>query len=454
MSGNQGVGGLSSQHIQNGGVVTPIQGQGRQGGEIIFTSEAAAILERLNNQRMERNRKRAARRDAEEDNVSEDEGDDLSPYMVVVPSGGGNGTGTGENLDGRAGNKEMGPGAGGSPSEGKFLFGDEAAEKNTFKANNDSIPLAIFSLAKNGISPPLTLFMPDALDRIRSSNMKTMKHGTGESTKVTVMDVSDFPNEDDLDQVTWTTCYNRFLTFVEAASGEKIFRGFAATSTRCSRILRLPHGFKRTEPLTREFGPNSSPSPISLTSGMANTAWLYSLPRTPFCCRTSSLRVLRALLAQVPKVVGASLGRNARAATEASLMTVHPIANISFCVFGVEGADIARSVAKKQTRVGTDVPLSSRPRGTDSFGSPKSELSAWDSTVASARSPVVHTPSTYALSAATLTTERSNALAIERECVVTPYLPAGWLKALRDCNLLQRYPNLVHDLSFGSPIEV
>ncbi|KAJ7613012.1 hypothetical protein FB45DRAFT_729304, partial [Roridomyces roridus] len=107
-------------------------------------------------------------------------------------------------------------------------FGDEAAEKNTFRANNDSIPLAIFSLAKNGISPPLTLFMPDSLDRIRSSNVKTMKHGTGESTKVTVMDVSDFPNEDDLDQATWTTCYNRFLTFVEVASGEKIFRGFAA----------------------------------------------------------------------------------------------------------------------------------------------------------------------------------------------------------------------------------
>ncbi|KAJ7212622.1 hypothetical protein GGX14DRAFT_620923, partial [Mycena pura] len=106
-------------------------------------------------------------------------------------------------------------------------FDDQVAEKNTFRANDDSIPSAIASLAKNGISPPLSLFLPASLARIRSSNVKTVKHGTGETTKVTVLDVSDFPAEDTLTQSSFFTCYNTFLSFLEPITGPSIFRGFA-----------------------------------------------------------------------------------------------------------------------------------------------------------------------------------------------------------------------------------
>ncbi|KAJ7840406.1 hypothetical protein B0H14DRAFT_2360709 [Mycena olivaceomarginata] len=100
--------------------------------------------------------------------------------------------------------------------------------RNSFHTHDNSIPAAIYSLAKNGISPPLTLFLPASLERIRSSNIKTVKHGTGETTRVTVIDVSEFPDEQTLDQATFLTCYNTFLTFLESAAGERIVRSFAS----------------------------------------------------------------------------------------------------------------------------------------------------------------------------------------------------------------------------------
>ena len=36
--------------------------------------------------------------------------------------------------------------------------------------------------------------------------------------------------------------------------------------------------------------------------------------------------------------------------------------------------------------------------------------------------------------------------------VVTPYVPKAWRQALLDADIVQNYPNLIHDLEFGSPI--
>jgi hypothetical protein len=44
------------------------------------------------------------------------------------------------------------------------------------------------------------------------------------------------------------------------------------------------------------------------------------------------------------------------------------------------------------------------------------------------------------------------ALEIDYNCIVTPYHVEGWDLALRDCHLLERYPNITHDLIYGSPI--
>jgi hypothetical protein len=55
-------------------------------------------------------------------------------------------------------------------------------------------------------------------------------------------------------------------------------------------------------------------------------------------------------------------------------------------------------------------------------------------------------------SAGTITTEQSNALATDQMRVVTTYIPGAWTRALEECGLSQKYPFLVHDISFGSPI--
>jgi len=36
--------------------------------------------------------------------------------------------------------------------------------------------------------------------------------------------------------------------------------------------------------------------------------------------------------------------------------------------------------------------------------------------------------------------------------VVTPYISSTWHQALLNANITQLYPNLVHNLSFGSPV--
>ena len=45
-----------------------------------------------------------------------------------------------------------------------------------------------------------------------------------------------------------------------------------------------------------------------------------------------------------------------------------------------------------------------------------------------------------------------DALAIEAHAVITPYKPKAWEEMLTRCNLTEKYPNLVHDLIYGSPI--
>ncbi|KAJ7261937.1 hypothetical protein C8J57DRAFT_1184128 [Mycena rebaudengoi] len=209
-----GVSGLSSAFIQG----APIQPVGRRVGEVVFPPEAFVILKKMDLLRLERNTKREERRKAGEENVTDDEGDDLTPYIMVAPSG--------ENAQ-PSGDPVPPTHSADASSESGLLFDDQVAEKNSFRANDDTIPAAIASLAKNGISPPLTLFLPASLERIRSSNVKTVKHGTGETTKVTVLDVSDFPGEDTLSQANFFTCYNTFLSFLEPIAGPSIFQGFA-----------------------------------------------------------------------------------------------------------------------------------------------------------------------------------------------------------------------------------
>ncbi|KAJ7716209.1 hypothetical protein B0H16DRAFT_1741438 [Mycena metata] len=226
-----GVPGQSSPFIQGGGGRAPIPPNDPRNGSVVFSIEAVNIVKKLGRQRVERNKKRAERRAAGDEDVSDDEVDELAAYMMVVPS---QLYGEGSAPDGE---EDALGGCAGAPANSQRLFDDEVAEKNTFQAHDTSIPAAIFSLAKNGISPPLTIFLPASLARIRASNVKTVKHGTGETTKVTVLDIADFPKEFSLDQATWSTTYNTFLTFLQLAVGPRTFDSFAR---HYNRILSDP----------------------------------------------------------------------------------------------------------------------------------------------------------------------------------------------------------------------
>ncbi|KAJ7083038.1 hypothetical protein C8R43DRAFT_1142735 [Mycena crocata] len=181
-SDNAGVQGKTSPFISTGSGA-PIQPHGRNGPDIIFSGEAMQILWNMEILPKERNNRRAERREAGEDNVSEDEADKLTPYVMVVPS------------------SEI----------------SQPHEERETPLHGYLIPLAIYSLAKNKISPPLTLFLPASLEHIRLSNIKTVKHGTGESVKVTIIDVAEFPDEDTLEQARWFPTYNIFLTFIQSS---------------------------------------------------------------------------------------------------------------------------------------------------------------------------------------------------------------------------------------------
>ncbi|KAJ7208595.1 hypothetical protein GGX14DRAFT_365198 [Mycena pura] len=230
---NSGISGLSSSFIQTSGGKAPIGGP----VPVTFSAEVIGVLKKLDIIRLERNNKRSERRKAGEANVSEDEDDEISPYFLGNSTGANSvppaGLGAVPNAPGPAPGPAVpdpvvpGPEADPVVANPKLLFTDKNAATNSFRANDNTIPNAIFSLAKNGISPPLTLFLPASLARIRSSNVKTVKHGTGESTKVTVIDVSDFPDETTMEQAVWNSTYNTFLSFMDLAAEAHIVQGFS-----------------------------------------------------------------------------------------------------------------------------------------------------------------------------------------------------------------------------------
>ena len=49
-------------------------------------------------------------------------------------------------------------------------------------------------------------------------------------------------------------------------------------------------------------------------------------------------------------------------------------------------------------------------------------------------------------------TVQTNVLVIEAHTVVPPYIASAWKEMLLHCNLTVKYPNLVHDIIYGSPI--
>ncbi|KAK0458888.1 uncharacterized protein EV420DRAFT_1541003, partial [Desarmillaria tabescens] len=115
-------------------------------------------------------------------------------------------------------------------SETGFKFADAKALANGgYRTVESSYPEDLFVLARNGISPPLTMFTPTTLTNIRLGRDVTYrKFARGAtSTNIRVLDTSTFPNEKDMSLAQWLAAYENFLSFIsELCEGEQIFEGF------------------------------------------------------------------------------------------------------------------------------------------------------------------------------------------------------------------------------------
>ncbi|TRM63421.1 hypothetical protein BD626DRAFT_456756 [Schizophyllum amplum] len=235
-------------------------------------------LDELDRPRRELNEDRARRRAAKEANVSDDEEEMtnvVATYKKVIDalekldaqvrdggngggSGGGGGGGSGGGGPGHAGGSGGdGPRHAGGPSyttptdpQGappqstsrpalpshlkSNPFNNEAVKNNTFNTTDGSIPPHLHTLAFNNISPPLTLFTPTFLARLRrAQNLKFQSIGHGENAKAKVLNWEEMGVMDErlMARDDWQAAYNTFIRFIgelaDPGHGDAITKGWA-----------------------------------------------------------------------------------------------------------------------------------------------------------------------------------------------------------------------------------
>jgi hypothetical protein len=109
------------------------------------------------------------------------------------------------------------------------LFHDAEAAQNKFETYDSSIPNDITLLAACDYTPPLPLFTTEALECIRNrKDLKFVKLGTGRYENTRVLDVSDFPADEDLSPTSWCLAYNTFLNWMSKRAQGKILEGWTA----------------------------------------------------------------------------------------------------------------------------------------------------------------------------------------------------------------------------------
>ena len=97
-------------------------------------------------------------------------------------------------------------------------FSDQAAlQRTTQIMQDDSFPPAIFDLALNKRSPPLTLFTHEALTRIRyGENIEYPKCPTNDKPSLRLLKTEPFGNEEKIDATQFLLVYPTFLRFLSA----------------------------------------------------------------------------------------------------------------------------------------------------------------------------------------------------------------------------------------------
>ncbi|TFY77144.1 hypothetical protein EWM64_g6870 [Hericium alpestre] len=325
---------------------------------------------------------------------------------------------------------------GGESSTGKkkrsvdenLFFGDSETAGNSFQINDHSIPRDITILARCGRSPPLTLFAPATIERIRAGiGIKYTKIATGPYENTRVLDISEFPPEETLSIFDWITCYQTFLDFLSKHASEKVLTGWAS---HYNAIIKDKF-FSQWYPAYRAFDHEDSTLKRCYGSktrrGHADHLLRLHL---------DIIRIFHNLQQRVAPVP----------------FVTHLLASTSASAAG-DTTGISRRNAQPQALPVPNAPSSSKRATVRSCAAQTADLCACASTSEDpARAPdrAIHFMSAHY--ATTSTTERGRALAIECQRVVTPYSASGWEQALNRTGLSSKYPTLVHDLVYGAPI--
>ncbi|SJK98561.1 uncharacterized protein ARMOST_01829 [Armillaria ostoyae] len=278
-------------------------------------------------------------------------------------------------------------------------------------------------------------FNDDAMSRVKITRMSA----DGSSKNFSVLDISKAPPESDLTRADFLECYNNLLEFVTSIGfGERTLQGL---NEHLHAMLSDPQ-FSRWFEAYKGFD-------------MDYRAKLF---KDPFIPDPSSKSCKKPR--QEAKAHGDERSCPEDTQANGSLHTT-PInemlsdALVPFVPYasGAVESDIEQIHAALPLPASMDAPFSLNGKTTHSYESLTRNMSVSDSTspVAEQNPPPVMEPTSVPC-AQTLTTERRSALVTEAHKVVTPYNAEEWERALKKYNLSQKYPNLVFDLTYGSPI--
>lgn len=109
------------------------------------------------------------------------------------------------------------------------LFHDAVAMQNRFKMYDSLIPNDITLLTACDYTPPLSPFTTEALEHIHDQKgLKFVRLGMGHYENACILDVMDFPADKDLTPTTWCLAYNTFLNWMSKRAQGRVLEGWTA----------------------------------------------------------------------------------------------------------------------------------------------------------------------------------------------------------------------------------
>ena len=196
-------------------------------------ADYVAVLVTLKADRDQRNRRRQNRRNAQIDrdgsadgSISEDEDSGaLTPIIDSFKE-----LASVETFEAQESDDHVQPRRKNTEKSQQAFSDQEALQRTTQIMQDDSFPSAIFDLALNQRSPPLTLFTHEALTRIRyGENIEYPKCPTNEKPNLRLLKTEPFGNEEKIDATQFLLVYPTFLRFLSSLLKDKAtlqYQGF------------------------------------------------------------------------------------------------------------------------------------------------------------------------------------------------------------------------------------